>query len=72
MTIDSKMAVVAQESKLSWDRRLRIARMTREVRVRGPITEEQRALLLKGADYCPVDNTLTQSVELETTIVVVE
>ncbi len=72
MTIDSKMAVVAQESKRSWDRRLRIARMTREVRVRGPITEEQRALLLKGADYCPVDNTLTQSVELETTIVVVE
>ena len=72
MTIDSKMAVVAQESKLSWERRLRIARMTREVRVRGPITEEQRALLLKGADYCPVDNTLTQSVELETTIVVVE
>lgn len=72
MAIDSKMAVVAQESKLSWDRRLRIARMTREVRVRGPITEEQRALLLKGADYCPVDNTLTQSVELETTIVVVE
>jgi len=72
VTIDSKMAVVAQESKLSWDRRLRIARMTREVRVRGPITEEQRALLLKGADYCPVDNTLTQSVELETTIVVVE
>jgi len=72
VAIDSKMAVVAQESKLSWDRRLRIARMTREVRVRGPITEEQRALLLKGADYCPVDNTLTQSVELETTIVVVE
>jgi len=72
VTIDSKMAVVAQESKLSWERRLRIARMTREVRVRGPITEEQRALLLKGADYCPVDNTLTQSVELETTIVVVE
>ncbi len=72
MAIDSKMAVVAQESKLSWERRLRIARMTREVRVRGPITEEQRALLLKGADYCPVDNTLTQSVELETTIVVVE
>ena len=72
MAIDSKMAVVAQESKLSWERRLRIARMTREVRVRGPITEEQRALLLKGADYCPVDNTLTQSVELETTVVVVE
>jgi len=72
VAIDSKMAVVAQESKLSWERRLRIARMTREVRVRGPITEEQRALLLKGADYCPVDNTLTQSVELETTIVVVE
>jgi len=72
VAIDSKMAVVAQESKLSWERRLRIARMTREVRVRGPITEEQRALLLKGADYCPVDNTLTQSVELETTVVVVE
>jgi uncharacterized OsmC-like protein len=71
VAIDGKMAVAAQESMLSWERRLRIARMTREVRVRGPITEEQRVLLMRGADYCPVDNTLTQSVEIKTTVVVV-
>ncbi len=72
VTIDSKVSVGAQESKLSWERRLRISRMIREIRVRGPITEEQRETLLKGADYCPVDNTLTRSVELETTVVVVD
>ena len=34
------------------------------------LTEEQRVQLLRGADFCPVDNTLTQSVEIETTVVV--
>ncbi len=71
VAIDTKMAVVAQESRLSWERRLRISKMVREIRVRGPITEEQRELLLRGADYCPVDNTLTHSVEIETSVVVV-
>ncbi len=72
VTIDSKMAVVANDSKLSWERRLRISRMTREIRVRGPLSAEQREMLLRGADYCPVDNTLTQSVEIETTVVTVD
>lgn len=70
VAIDSKMAVVADASKLSWERRLRISRLIREIRVRGSITDEQRAQLLQGADFCPVDNTLTQPVEIETTVVV--
>ena len=64
------MAVMAEASKLSWERRLRISRLIREIRVRGPVTDEQRKQLLQGADFCPVDNTLTQSVEIETTVVV--
>ncbi len=71
VTVDSKMAVAAEASKLSWERRLRISKMIRHIRVSGPVTEEQRDLLLRGADYCPVDNTLTQPVELETTVTVV-
>ncbi|MDR7435022.1 MAG: OsmC family protein [Armatimonadota bacterium] len=70
VAIDSKFSVVMDESKLSWERRLRISRMIREIRVRGPITEEQKALLLKGAEFCPVENTLTNPVKIETTIVV--
>lgn len=70
MAIDSKMAVVTESSKLSWERRLRVSRLIREIRVRGPLTEEQRVQLLRGADFCPVDNTLTQSVEIETAVVV--
>lgn len=45
--------------------------MIRQIRVTGPISEAQRELLLKGADYCPVDNTLTTPVEIETTVEVV-
>jgi uncharacterized OsmC-like protein len=55
-------------SKNSWERQLRISKMIRQIRVKGPISEAQRELLLKGADYCPVDNTLTTPVEIETTI----
>ncbi|HET8678741.1 MAG TPA: hypothetical protein VFM39_01375 [bacterium] len=71
VTIDSKMAVMADASKLSWERRLRISRLIREIKVRGPLTDEQRDQLLRGADFCPVDNTLTQSVDIETTVIVV-
>ncbi len=66
VTIDSKLAVAANESKLSWERKLRISRMIRGIRVTGPLTNEHRALLLRGAEWCPVDNTLTKSVEIET------
>ncbi len=66
VAIDSKLAVVANESKLSWERNLRISRMIREIKVEGPLTNEQRALLLRGAEWCPVDNTLTTSVKIDT------
>ncbi len=55
-------------SKNSWERQLRISKMIRQIRVKGPISEAQRELLLKGADYCPVDNTLTTPVEIETIV----
>lgn len=70
VTIDSKASVVMDGSRLSWERRLRISRMIREIRVRGPITEEQKELLLKGAEFCPVENTLTNPVRIETTVVI--
>jgi len=55
-------------SKNSWERQLRISKMIRQIRITGSISEAQRELLLKGADYCPVDNTLTTPVEIETTV----
>jgi len=39
--------------------------------VKGPLSGEQRDLLLKGADDCPVDNTLTIPGEIESTIEVI-
>ncbi len=68
MTIDSKLAVASNESKLSWERNLRISRMIRDIKVAGPLTDEHRAMLLRGAEWCPVDNTLTKSVQIETTL----
>lgn len=56
------------ESKNSWERQLRISKMSRHIRVKGPLSAQQRDLLLKGADHCPVDNTLATPVEIETTI----
>ncbi len=70
VTIDSRIAVAASESKLSWERRMRISRMIREIKVEGPVTDEQRELLLRGAEFCPVDATLTNSVKIETAIAV--
>ena len=68
VAIDTRMAVSAAESHLSWERKLRISRMVRTIRVWGPMTEEQRDMLLQGAEYCPVENTLTTPVDIETTI----
>jgi putative redox protein len=66
--VDSVMGVHAAESKLSWERRLRISRLRRRITVRGAVTEEQQALLLQGAEWCPVDRTLARGVAIETTI----
>lgn len=68
VAIDSKMAVAAADSKLSWERRLRISSLRREIKVTGPVTAEERDLLLRGAEACPVDATLRTSVRIETVV----
>ncbi len=69
--IESKRAARVMESKNSWERQLRISKMIRQIRVRGTLSQAQRDVLLKGAEYCPVDNTLSTPVEIETAIEVV-
>lgn len=68
VAIDGTMAMMAAGSTLPWERRLRISRLQREIRVRGSLTEDQRALLLRAAEACPVDGTLRSSVQIETVI----
>lgn len=68
VAIDAKRTARVMESKNSWERQLRISKMRRQIRVKGALSADQRDLLLKGAEYCPVDNSLTTPVEIETTI----
>ncbi len=46
-------------------RKLRIAKILREVRLFGPLDEEQRAVLMEEAACCPVSNTLSQTTRIE-------
>ena len=47
----------------------RIDRFTREISLRGNLDEEQRALLLKIADRCPVHRTLENEITIESTLI---
>ena len=51
------------------DRRSKIDRFTRSVRVEGELDEAQRQRLLEIADRCPVHRTLHSDVEVHTTLV---
>ncbi|MFQ5916092.1 MAG: OsmC family protein [Nitrospinota bacterium] len=46
-------------------RRLRIAKIRREIRLIGDLTDAERAALMQEAACCPVSNTLAQSVKIE-------
>ena len=41
-------------------------RIEREISLRGPLAEEQRARLMEMADRCPVHRTLTSEVNIRT------
>jgi uncharacterized OsmC-like protein len=46
-------------------RKLRIAKIRREIRLIGNLTAEQRETLMQEAACCPVGNTLSQGVKIE-------
>ena len=46
-------------------RKLRIAKIRREIRFIGELTEEERATLMKEAACCPVSNTLGQGIRVD-------
>ncbi len=47
----------------------RIDRLERSIALTGPLTGEQRQVLLKIADRCPVHRTLTSEIEIRTSLV---
>ncbi|HEX5397902.1 MAG TPA: OsmC family protein [Verrucomicrobiae bacterium] len=46
-----------------------IDRITRRIRLEGPLTEEQRQRLLEIANKCPVHRTLTSKIDIMTKLV---
>lgn len=46
-------------------RRLRIAKIRREIRLVGELSGEQRTALMQEAACCPVSNSLRQSIQIE-------
>ena len=51
------------------DPKSRIERIEREITLRGPLSEEQKARLLEIADRCPVHRTLSNPKEIVTKLV---
>jgi putative redox protein len=47
----------------------RIERIVREITLKGPLTEEQRARFLEIANLCPVHRTLTSEKQIVSTLV---
>jgi putative redox protein len=43
-------------------RNLAMSKITREIELKGPLSDEQKQSLLREADCCPVSNTLRQGV----------
>jgi uncharacterized OsmC-like protein len=39
-----------------------MSKITREIELKGPLSDEQKQSLLREADCCPVSNTLRQGV----------
>lgn len=46
-------------------RKLRIVRISREIRLKGALSEGDRAALMEEAACCPVSNTLQKGVRIE-------
>jgi uncharacterized OsmC-like protein len=44
-------------------------RIERDIRLTGPLTDEQRSKLLEIANKCPVHRTLTSEIDIETQVV---
>lgn len=67
VTLTSKANLPPGDDPLAIERtrRLRIAKIQREIRLLGPLSEDQREALMKEAACCPVHNTLSQAVRIE-------
>lgn len=53
-------------------RELKLTEMRRHIQVTGDISEEQVAILLWGANHCPVSNTLEGALPIETQLEIVK
>lgn len=57
------------EVTVSVEKTPELSKMTRDIRLVGPLDEEQRARLLKVAEACPVHKTLSGKIEIVSKLV---
>ena len=57
------------EVTVTIDKTPELSRMTRDIRLAGPLDDEQKARLLKVAEACPVHKTLSGKIEISTKLV---
>lgn len=67
MTLTFKANLPPGKDPLAIDRtrKLRIAKIRREIRLIGNLTEQEKAALMEEAACCPVHNTLRQGIKIE-------
>ena len=64
--VKHKQNIVAAGPKDTRQRQLRITELRRTIRLRGSYSDEERDILLWGANHCPVSNSLQGAIAIST------
>jgi uncharacterized OsmC-like protein len=62
-------SIYAEDCKDCHTKKGNIEQLTREIELSGPLSEEQRQVLLDAARFCPVSQILTHEIKIETRLV---
>ena len=65
LTFKTNVMPKGDPNALDLSRELRIAKIDREIKLIGNLSDEQRQTLMKEAAHCPIHNTLSQSVRIQ-------
>jgi uncharacterized OsmC-like protein len=69
--VKHKQNIVVQGPKDTKQRQLKITELRRTIRLRGDHSEEEREILLWGANHCPVSNSLEGAIAISTRLQVI-